>query len=192
MPQQPSFAGFDDAPATDRLFFAIFPDIAAAANVTRLTRHLCDEYRLSGRPLATERLHVTIYHLGDHPGLPKKTVGEAIEAAANVVMPPFEVTFDYAMSFGRQKNAPFVLRGGDGVAKIVELQRVLGVEMEKAGLRHWTKSRPEPHVTLLYDRQPVDPQRVEPVSWKVREFVLVHSLLGKTQHIPLGRWPLRD
>jgi 2'-5' RNA ligase len=49
-----------------------------------------------------------------------------------------------------------------------------------------------PHVTLLYDDRMVPEQAVEPISWRVREFVLTHSLLGKTQHVELGRWPLRD
>jgi 2'-5' RNA ligase len=52
-------------------------------------------------------------------------------------------------------------------------------------------SRFMPHVTLLYDRQTVDAQGITPVSWRVTEFVLVHSLLGQSRHIVLGRWPLR-
>jgi 2'-5' RNA ligase len=28
------------------------------------------------------------------------------------------------------------------------------------------------------------------IAWRVREFVLVHSLLGRTVHLPLARWPL--
>jgi 2'-5' RNA ligase len=31
---------------------------------------------------------------------------------------------------------------------------------------------------------------VERVSWKVSEFVLVHSLQGQTRYIPLARWSL--
>jgi 2'-5' RNA ligase len=48
-----------------------------------------------------------------------------------------------------------------------------------------------PHVTLLYDRRCIDEQPIEPVGWTVREFALVLSLIGKTQHVPLGRWQLR-
>jgi 2'-5' RNA ligase len=43
-------------------------------------------------------------------------------------------------------------------------------------------------VTLLYDDHLVAEHAVEPVSWVVREFALVHSLIGKTSHIVLGRW----
>jgi 2'-5' RNA ligase len=31
---------------------------------------------------------------------------------------------------------------------------------------------------------------VNPVSWKVTEFVLVHSLVGQTRYIQLARWTL--
>jgi len=48
-----------------------------------------------------------------------------------------------------------------------------------------------PHVTLLYDGRVVTERLVEPIRWTVREFVLVRSLLGKTRHIVIGRWPLR-
>jgi len=48
-----------------------------------------------------------------------------------------------------------------------------------------------PHLTLLYDARRVDEQPIDPIRWTVREFVLVHSLLGQTRYIPLGKWPLR-
>jgi len=35
-----------------------------------------------------------------------------------------------------------------------------------------------------------DCQPVEPFEWTVREFVLIHSLLGRTEYRVLGRWPL--
>jgi 2'-5' RNA ligase len=46
-----------------------------------------------------------------------------------------------------------------------------------------------PHVTLMYDDQGISEQAVEPVSWTAHDFVLVHSLLGQTKHVHLGRWP---
>jgi 2'-5' RNA ligase len=47
-----------------------------------------------------------------------------------------------------------------------------------------------PHVTLLYDARNVTVQPVDPLGWTVREFVLVHSLLGQTRYRVLGRWTL--
>ncbi len=32
---------------------------------------------------------------------------------------------------------------------------------------------------------------VWPVSWRADAFVLIHSLVGLTEHVELGRWALR-
>ena len=193
MPEQPSLAGFDAAPQpTDRLFFAIFPDVDAAARIARLAQHLRGEHGLKGRPLATERFHVTLHHLGDYVGLPQDIVAAAGEAAAAVTIPPFEVAFDRAVSFfGGPRSRPFVLRGGGGVAALKAFQQALGTAMKKAGLGRWAELHYTPHVTLLYDDCCVTEQAVETVGWTAHEFVLVHSLLGRTRHVPLARWPLR-
>lgn len=194
VPAQFSLAGFDDAPVpTDRLFFAIYPDGAAAARIALLARQLRDQHGLTGRPLALERFHVTLHHLGDYAGVPQGIVAAASEAAASVTMPPFGVTFDRATSFfGKADKRPFVLLGGDGVATLTAFQLALDTALEKAGLGgRRTKSHYNPHVTLLYDDCCVAEQPVETVGWTAHEFVLVHSLLGQTRHVPLARWTLQ-
>jgi 2'-5' RNA ligase len=191
--EQMSLAGFQPAPRpTDRLFFAIFPDAGAATRIARLAGHLRGEHGLKGRPLVADRLHVTLHHLGDYVGLPQDTVDAAGKAAAAVAMAPFEVAFDRVVSFDRRPgNRPMVLRGGDGLAALVVLQQSLGAAMKKAGLGRWAKPGYAPHVTLLYDDRCVTEQAVETIGWTTREIVLVHSLLGRSLHVPLARWPLR-
>jgi len=194
MPMQSSLPGFDAAPEpTDRLFFAIFPDADAAARIAQLAWRLRGEHGLKGEPLKTKRFHVTLHHLGDFAGLPQEVVTRASEAAAAVAMPPFEITFNRAMSFfGRPDERPFVLRGADGVAALKFFQLALGSAMEKTGLKVGkAKSNYTPHVTLLYDDLLVAEQAVETVGWTAHEFVLVHSLLGQGVHVPLARWTLR-
>jgi RNA 2',3'-cyclic 3'-phosphodiesterase len=193
MSEQLSLAGFGAAPPpkTDRLFLAIFPGADTAERIAHLARHLGSEHGLRGRPLATERFHVTLLHINDYAGLPQRIVDTAIEAAATVAMPPFEVAFDRVASFsGRVGNRPLVLRGGDGVSALTAFQAVLDTAIKKAGVRVRTGSHYTPHVTLLYDDGGVTEQVVDPVSWTVQEFVLVHSLLGQTRHVPLARFPL--
>ena len=48
----------------------------------------------------------------------------------------------------------------------------------------------EPHVTLAYDARKIAAEAVAPIGWRVDEFVLVHSLLGRTRHVRLGGWAL--
>jgi 2'-5' RNA ligase len=177
---------------TDRLFFAVFPDAAAASAVERLAHRLRAAHGLQGRPLPIERFHVTLHFLGDHAGLPADIVAAATQAAASLVARPFEVVFDRAASFSRrQHRKPFVLLGREGVAALSAFQRTLGEALVRVGLARRIEPRFTPHLTLLYDDQAVPEQPVEPVRWTVSEFVLVHSLLGRTRHLPLGRWPLR-
>jgi RNA 2',3'-cyclic 3'-phosphodiesterase len=194
MPEQLSFAGLDAAPRpTDRVFFAIFPDTSAAADMAQLAQTLRGERGLKGRALAPGRFHVALHHLGDYVGLPQGIVSAAGEAAAAVVTSSFDVAFDRVVSFsGRSRNRPFVLRGGDGVEALITFQQSLGVAMKKAGLGRWAAPLYTPHVTLLYDDHRVAEQIVKTVGWTVREFVLVHSLLGQTRHVSLARWPLQE
>jgi RNA 2',3'-cyclic 3'-phosphodiesterase len=192
MSQQLSLMGFDPAPTpTDRLFLGIFPDPHTATSIGLLAQHLCDDHRLRGKPLAAHRLHVTLHHLGDYVGLRQDIVDLAVNAATGIESPSFDVVFDRVMSFKRRRNAPLVLCGGDGVAALESFQRDLGNAIHKVGLGTKAQQRFKPHVTLLYDDQSVVEHAVEPIGWTAHEFVLVHSLLGQTRHIPLARWKLR-
>ncbi|MDP2449481.1 MAG: RNA 2',3'-cyclic phosphodiesterase [Polaromonas sp.] len=192
MPEQSFLPGFEAAPRpTDRLFFAIYPDAAAAAQIARLAQQLRAEHGLQGKPLKPERFHVTLHHLGDYAGLPQDLVAAACGAAASVAAAPFDVTFDRVASFtSAPRNRPFVLRGDDGLAPLAAFQQSLGEALKKTVLGRWAKPGFTPHVTLLYDDRSVPAQAVTPVSWTAREFVLVHSLMGQTLHVPLARWPL--
>jgi RNA 2',3'-cyclic 3'-phosphodiesterase len=190
MSDQLSFDWLPAAPEpTDGLFFAIFPTMAAAASMTRFTSRLCDEHGLRGKPLATERLHISLLSLGEYNGLPEGIIAVASEAAAAVAALPFDVVFDRVMTFRGKR--PLVFCGGDGAAALLAFQSVLGAAMTKAGFGRSVRLRFTPHVTMVYVDRDVAEQAVEPVRWTVREFVLVHSLLRKSKYIPLERWSLR-
>jgi 2'-5' RNA ligase len=177
--------------ATDRLFFAIFAN-EAGERIHQCALQLCAQHSLTGKPLATDRFHVTLCHLGDYVGdAPPEIVVAALRAGDAVKASPFAVGFDRAVSFGRRRKAPLVLRGSGDNAPLMAFHRDVGAAMMQAGLGQWINPRFTPHVTLLYDDRNVTEQPVEPVSWTVREFVLIRSLLGQTRHIALGRWPLR-
>jgi 2'-5' RNA ligase len=191
-PEQRSFAGFGAPPRpADRLFFAVFPDEEAASRMAQFAARLCAENEMKGWPLQAGRLHVTLHHLGDYVGLPHGVVADASKAAMDLSVAPFDVVFDRAESFkGRPGNRPLVLRGGDGLAKLTAFQQALGAAMVKTGLGRRIDRNFTPHVTLAYGDGEIRDLAVDPIGWTVREFVLVHSLLGRTRHIPLARWPL--
>jgi 2'-5' RNA ligase len=172
----------------DGLFFSIFPDHAAAVRIANTAEHFRRAHGLKGSPLLTDRFHVTVQGLGNYDGLPRSLVAKAIEAGAAVTSTPFEVAFDRVTSFAG--SDVLVLCGGDGVDGIVMFHHALGVAMRKSGLS--AGSQFTPHITLLYDGCRIEEQFIEPIRWTVRDFVLVHSLRGRTKHIPLERWRLGE
>lgn len=178
----------------DRLFFAVFPDPAAAARIAAVTHALRAQHGLRGNPLRPERSHVTLHHLGDYAGLPPSVVAAAMHAASRAAAPAFNVIFDGVSSLaGRPGNRPLVLRGDDAdTARLLALQRTLGEAMTAAGLGRHAERKFVPHVTLLYDDRMLAPQPVERIGWTVREFVLVHSLIGRGEYRILRGWPLRS
>ena len=191
---QLSLAGIEGAPArTDGLFFAAIPTPQAAAQIEQRAEDFCREFGLKGRSLGKDRFHITLYYLGAHAGMPQGVVAKASETAASIRMPPFEVSFDSVVSFSDKSGTrPLVLCSSKNLAALNAFQQALSTAIRKAGLHHWTQPRFTPHVTLLYDTRRVPEQAVEPISWTVDEFVLVHSLIGRSRHETLARWPLAD
>ena len=139
-------------------------------------------------------LHVSLHPLGDYAHLPSNIIYGAQLAANAVSMPPFETTFHSVKSFDRLRSFkgnpgrwPLVLLGeGDGLGA---LHRKLGAAMAKNGLRPGLGFKP--HMTLLYGTKPIAQQVIEPIRLAVKDFVLIHSERGLTQHSVIDRWWLR-
>lgn len=195
MPEQLWLPGLEAPPTpTDGLFFATFPDAGTATGISKLAQRLCAETRSRSKPLAAARLHVTLQHLGNFAGgLPQARLDAAMKAAASVRMEPFSVEFDTVVSFAsKPRPGPLVLGDGEGVIGLHRLHDALCVELENAafGAHAVPAADYTPHVTLAYGMPWAAARTIEPVCWNVREFALVHSLLGRTRHVLLARWPL--
>lgn len=176
----------------DRLFLACLPDPATAARIHALAEDLKRARNFEGTLIRPEHLHVTLFHLGDWNGLPDLIVEGAHAAAKDITAAPFEVTFDRSQSFRNSTGVyPFVLLGAEGATPLRAFHQALGLALTRNGLGgavHGSEFRP--HVTLLRDALRVASAPIAPISWMVRDFVLVHSLLGRTTHIHLARWSL--
>jgi len=176
----------------DRIFFAALPDEETASRIHALAAKLKQANGFTGTQILPEHLHVTLFHLGDWAALPLPIVEAAARAAegAAATTPPFEVAFARSESFRNSTGVyPFVLAGD--ASQWRGLHDALGAALTRAGLGGATKGEFKPHITLLRDEGRAKPLPVAPIVWQVRDFVLVHSLLGKTTHIHLGRWPLK-
>lgn len=191
---QLTLPGFEALPLAPehRLFFAAMPDPDTAARIAEVAGSLRSEMRVKGELLRTGRLHITLHPLGDFAHVPEVTVARACAAAASIDMPPFGVTLDRVSSFdARPGHHPLVLTGSSGLNELIRFQQGLGNALRGAGLRV-SRARFTPHVTLLYDEEKLDPRAIGPITWTVREFVLIHSWLGRTRYDIKGRWPLKS
>jgi 2'-5' RNA ligase len=187
---QAMFPGFAPEAPTDRLFFALFPDPATAARLAALAQDQAARHGLSGLPLPRERLHVTLFHLGDWSGVPPDVVDAACRAAAKLHATPFEVRLDEVASFANHGEKPFVLKAHGGNQALRSFRAELARQLRRQGLARAAGESFEPHVTLLYDRRLVPAEPLPPVAWQAGEWVLVHSLLGQSRHLRLGTWPM--
>jgi 2'-5' RNA ligase len=172
-----------------RLFFAVTPSIDVAGRIHRLAEVVKRARQFDGSLTSIDRLHVTLFFLDGGSDAREYVVRMACEAAQEVRMSSFEVSFDRIASFrGRPDHHPFVLLGGDGLKGLKLFRRTLGAQMARNGLKRLVNSDFNPHVTLLYAEREVEEHPIEPIFWTVDAFVLIHSMNGHTQ---LARWPLR-
>lgn len=191
MSEQLSFLEATPRPAMDGLFLATFPPESPGAAMSTVGQQQLSRYRLRGKLHATQRLHVSLIGFGEHDGLPQRIVDKVREGAASVSFVPFEISFDRVESFGKSGPYPRVLRcDDDSAVRFTTFHQTVCFAMGKVGLGKWIRPL-TPHVTLMYGDRRVESEAIAPIGWTVTEFVLVHSLLGRSQYIRLGRWPLR-
>ena len=175
---------------TDSLFLAIYPDEAAASRIHDEAARIRTEHKLRTPPIPAHRLHITLHYLGAFAGLPADVIEQARAAASSIETPAFDLQLDRIETFAsRRPKRPLVI-AGDANEACSAFVDTLDKALQTAGI--FVKSHPQfiPHVTLLYDEHRIARRSIEPIEWTVREFALVRSLLGRSQHEVLARWPL--
>jgi RNA 2',3'-cyclic 3'-phosphodiesterase len=164
-----------------RFFFALRPPLAEARRIGLVRDRLVPE----GVPVLNDRLHVTLAITRDYAA-PAHDVAERLQAIGDRIDgDPFTLSLD-RLSGGTESVA---LRPSRRPPALAALQQRLDAELRYWGLRRdgWEFN---PHVTLGYRRGGVFIEPVAPITWEAREMVLIHSIVGRTQHVELGRWML--
>jgi len=169
---------------THNLFFAVLPSDEERTRIGDLIASL----RLGGVPMRLDRLHITTLSLVMGEILPEGLTQEAAEIAASIRMPSFRVIFDRLV--GGNRSA--LLLPSEPLEALRMFRERLGFALMRAGIAFRQSGGFTPHVTLLYGGQPMPEIEIEPISWLVEDFVLIDSLIGETQHVEVGRWPLRS
>ncbi|HVY64070.1 MAG TPA: RNA 2',3'-cyclic phosphodiesterase [Gammaproteobacteria bacterium] len=172
----------DARPVSRRVFFALWPDDATRSAISRATRQAVQIS--GGRPIAKDRLHLTVAFLGD-------LTEQGLALARSVPPIPvgeFEITLDGIGVWPESKIlwlAPLAPPPALG-----ELEATLWDGLAECGFVPEERVY-RPHVTLARRARPVE-QTVEPVRWAVRDLVLVESFPdGRNVHYEvLERWPL--
>lgn len=166
-----------------RVFFAVWPDAAAAARlheVARANGKVC-----GGRVMRRDSLHITLAFLGD---IPAERLAELKSIAGAVVVQPFDLAVD-RLGYWRHNR---ILWAGADAAPLTALAGQLAARLASAGFRF----DPRPfvaHMTLLRDAERAGALAMrDPVRWPVTEFLLVRSGLSPAgaHYEAIGRWPL--
>jgi 2'-5' RNA ligase len=175
---------------TDRLFFATFPPASAAEACRVAARQIQQQQRASGNIIAAERLHISLFFVGDFSKLPEVIVERAKQAAAQVRVPPFEIELNRAHRFSGSRAC--VLLPNHGIEPLAALHHALWENLIHQGIADDRRTAFTPHLTLFYPPEPVRDTTIQPIAWKVQNFALIHSLIGKGVYRTLGTFTPSD
>lgn len=172
-----------------RLFFALLPDAATRGQFVGVAAALkANHCALRARWVKPTRYHATLDFLGDYAELQPEIVAAAKGAADTVRGTPFAWTLDYVSSF-RGHQPPCVLRSSVMPEPLQRLWTDLRLALARAGLSGQAERGFTPHVTLAYSQGiRIDDTPIEPIVWPLREFALIHNLVGQGDYRVLGRW----
>ena len=176
-----------------RLFFALMPDAATRERLAAVAAGLkAARPGLRARWIHPDRYHATLHFLGDHAALRPSLVDAAVAAADKVSLAPFAWTLDSAASF-RGREPPCVLQAAEVSGPLQQLWQMLGKTLVLAGQGAHLERSLTPHVTLAYSHGAMrETVEIEPVTWPVAEFALVHHVVGQGAYQILGRWSLAE
>jgi 2'-5' RNA ligase len=166
-----------------RLFFALWPDAAAASKLAEASKALA---LLAGaKPVPQEKIHLTLAFLGD---LDEGRLDAARQAANGLEHEAFELVLDEWGSFRGARVAWAGCARAPGA--LVRLQADIADRLRRAGFA--LEDRPfTAHVTLARKvTRAIGRRKAEPIAWRAREVALVRSQLGKGSYETLETWAL--
>lgn len=176
-------------------FFALLPDDAARASIAAVSDRFRKSHRVDGAVVDPAEFHVALCPMGT-PERPLLSVEASLLAAAEQVKAvAFQLTLDSAMRFSlKDGRFPFVLCVDNTATEaLLPMRQALAAAQRRGGLQVGGVSSYLPHVTLLQGHA-IDPiqESIAPISWQVRDFVLIRSFFGQSRHEVVQRWALEE
>ena len=176
--------------ASFNLFLAILPDREIAMRAAEIAGDLKFEYSLGGNLRSWKLMHLTMFSFGAFRTLPEELVHAVAAAMPGIHAAPVGIVLDQALSFRHAAGKPLVLCGSVRNGGLLGLHARL-VETLGAGGITGPRRQLTPHMTLFYDHRLIPRTPIaRPLVWTAQELVLVQSVVGKSRHIHLDRWPL--
>jgi len=176
--------GSSTSPASERLFFALWPQASVQAEIAVFTDQLG---RIRGRRMADENVHLTLVFLGQ-VGAEQRAVLTAMAASLHAA--PFTLTLDQCGGWSRSRVlwlAPVMMPEA-----LTTLHSALDAGARRVGQK--TEQRAyRPHLTLFRDVIRIPKVLPAPaIHWPVTDFVLVHSETRSTgpHYTVQQRWQL--
>jgi 2'-5' RNA ligase len=165
-----------------RYFLALKPPRPALAEIAFWR----ESFLFGGRPVANERLHMTLFMLGDFYAVPHDLLARVEAALSAEALPACRIVLD-------------TLTGGAGAALLApsetlsglrHLQSRLALRLGREGIAAAPGWRFSPHLTLLYDHGYSGHCPIDAIGWTAGELVLVESHIGQSRHVVRAAWPL--
>lgn len=156
-------------PATDRVFFALWPDARVRALLSLTARQM--HAQLQGRITAEHSMHLTLAFIG--PADPEN-IACLLRPPRFVALPPFRLTLDRwgcwthnEIGWAAPSHSPAALR--ELVANLETWLSGAGFELDSRAFA--------PHVTLIRRAHCGElRESMTPIEWAVEEFALVRSV----------------
>ena len=172
------------ATATQRVFFALWPDAPARAALAGLAREVALE--TGGRPTPANLIHLTLAFVGDQTSI---RVDSLRRLAGGIRARCFALALDEIGGFERTGIA--WLGASAPQPGLGALHDDLAAALRARGFP--VDARPyAPHLTLARRSTPIDRRSVQPIRWPVTSFALVASELagGGPSYRTIADWPL--
>lgn len=173
--------------AKHRLFFALWPSDALRDQIAHTVGPLIEGRR--ARKIRAANFHITLAFLGS---VSDDRFEDVVKAGNEVSAAPFDLTIDHLESWRAAHVACLTIASiPPPLAALVERLRcnllARAVEADQKEFRA--------HVTVARDwrDQRLD-ERIGPLVWRIREFVLVESQLGSagSEYRIVRTWPLAE
>lgn len=149
-----------------RFFFALWPD-----NLTRENIINCrSQFTLSGHISEPSKLHITLLFLGK---LNVNQQQNIIRQTEEIICPGFKLCLNHTGYFKKSKAVWLGLKSIPNA--LLELHEQLLYIAEKCHISTQQQAY-KPHVTLARKSVSIGAQQILPITWQIRNFVLVESI----------------